>query len=46
MISKLESTGRTDPEIARHAVHELECHISIPSDKIKVTVKNGCGGGG
>src|ERR1700731_326614 len=32
---------RTDPEIARDAVHELESHISIPSDKIKVTVKNG-----
>jgi osmotically-inducible protein OsmY len=37
---KLAST-RTDPEIARDAVHELESHISIPSDKIKVTVKNG-----
>ena len=31
----------TDPEIARAAVHELESHISIPNDKIKVTVKNG-----
>lgn len=37
---RLTST-RTDPEIARDAVHELESHISIPSDKIKVTVKNG-----
>jgi osmotically-inducible protein OsmY len=37
---KLAST-RTDPEIARDAVHELESHISIPADKIKVTVKNG-----
>src|SRR5467141_3694696 len=37
---KLAST-RTDPEIARDAVHELESHISIPSDRIKVTVKNG-----
>src|SRR5260221_4126509 len=37
---KLAST-RTDPEIARDAVHELESHVSIPSDKIKVTVKNG-----
>src|ERR1700738_5350646 len=35
------STMRTDPEIARDAVQELESHISIPSDKIKVTVKNG-----
>lgn len=32
---------RTDPEIARDAVHELESHISVPADKIKVTVKNG-----
>ena len=32
---------RTDTEIARDAVHELERHVSIPSDKIKVTVKNG-----
>ena len=30
---------RTDPEIARDAVHELESHVSIPADKIKVTVK-------
>ena len=37
---KLGST-RTDPEIAREAVHELESHISIPNEKIKVTVKNG-----
>lgn len=34
------TTSRTDPEIARDAVHELESHISIPSDRIKVTVKN------
>jgi osmotically-inducible protein OsmY len=33
--------SRTDPEIARDAVHELENHISIPSDQIKVTVKSG-----
>ena len=32
---------RTDPEIALAAVHELKRHISIPADKIKVTVKNG-----
>src|ERR1700730_1951033 len=37
---KLTST-LTDPEIAREAVHEIESHISIPSEKIKVTVKNG-----
>ena len=35
------SSTRTDPEIARDAVHELESHVSIPSDNIKVTVKNG-----
>ena len=32
---------RTDPEIARDAVHELESHVSIPADRIKVTVKEG-----
>ncbi len=32
---------RTDPEIARDAVRELESHTSIPSDQIKVTVKSG-----
>src|SRR3979411_330488 len=35
------ATTRTDPEIARDAVHELDSHVSIPSDKIKVTVRNG-----
>ena len=35
------SSARTDPEIAREAVHELDSHISIPHEKIKVTVKNG-----
>ena len=37
---KLAST-RTDPEIARDAVQEIQNHISLPSDKIKVTVKGG-----
>jgi len=37
---KLAST-RTDPEIARDAVEELENHVLIPADKIKVTVRNG-----
>ena len=32
---------RIDPEIARDAVHELESHVSIPADRIKVTVKDG-----
>ena len=32
---------RTDPEIARDAAHELESHVSIPADGIKVTVKDG-----
>jgi osmotically-inducible protein OsmY len=32
---------RTDPEIAREVIHELEGHVSIPADRIKVTVKNG-----
>ncbi len=33
--------ARTDPEIARDAVHELQSHVSIPADRIKVTVQNG-----
>src|SRR5882724_4546918 len=32
---------QTDPEIAREAVHELQSHVSLPADKIKVTVRNG-----
>jgi len=32
---------RTDPEIAQEAVQEIQHHISLPADKIKVTVKNG-----
>lgn len=35
------ASKRTDPEVARDAVRELESHISIPGDKIKVTVRNG-----
>lgn len=35
------SSERTDPEVARDAVHELESHVLIPADKIKVTVRNG-----
>ena len=34
-------SARTDPQIARKVVHELEHHIGIPKEKIKVTVKNG-----
>lgn len=37
---KLTST-RTDPEIARDAVSELQNHVLIPAEKIKVTVRNG-----
>ncbi len=32
---------RTDPEIARDAVQSLQSYVSLPADKIKVTVKNG-----
>jgi osmotically-inducible protein OsmY len=32
---------RTDPEIARDAVQEIQSHISLPADNIKVTVKSG-----
>ena len=39
---KLAST-RSDPEIARDAIHELESHIGIPSEKIKVTGKERLG---
>ena len=35
------SSTRTDPEIARDAVQELQNHVSVPADRIKVTVKNG-----
>jgi len=34
-------TTRTDPEIARDIVHELESHIGIPADDIKATVRSG-----
>jgi osmotically-inducible protein OsmY len=34
-------SSRTDPEIARDIVHELETHISIPADKITATVRKG-----
>jgi osmotically-inducible protein OsmY len=34
-------TERTDPEIARDAVQALSSHVSVPADKIKVTVKSG-----
>src|ERR1700692_1525766 len=37
---KLTST-RTDPEIARDAVHELDSHVLLPADRLKVTVRNG-----
>jgi osmotically-inducible protein OsmY len=32
---------RTDPEIARDAVHALQSHAGVPDEKITVTVKNG-----
>jgi len=35
------TSSRTDPEIARDAVHEIESDSSIPGSQIKVTVKNG-----
>ena len=35
------SWTRTDPEIAREATQELQSHISLPADRIKVTVSNG-----
>jgi osmotically-inducible protein OsmY len=35
------TSKQTDPEIARDVVQKLENHILIPSDKIKVTVRDG-----
>jgi osmotically-inducible protein OsmY len=35
------TAARTNPEIAREAIQELESHVSIPHDKIKVTVEKG-----
>ena len=32
---------RTDPEIARDVVHELESHVAIPAENIKATVRSG-----
>jgi osmotically-inducible protein OsmY len=32
---------RTDPDIARAAVQSLESRITVPKDRIKVTVRNG-----
>jgi osmotically-inducible protein OsmY len=32
---------RSDPEIARDALHALKTHVAVPDDKIKITVKNG-----
>jgi osmotically-inducible protein OsmY len=34
-------SSRTDPEIARDIVNELQSHISIPASNIKATVRNG-----
>jgi osmotically-inducible protein OsmY len=35
------TSARTDPEIARDVVQELQSHVSLPADRIKATVKNG-----
>lgn len=35
------ASERTDPEIARDAVQAIASHVSLPADRIKVTVKNG-----
>src|ERR1700693_2325662 len=40
-IQVKRSTVRTEPKIARDIVRELDSHVGIPADKIKVTVKNG-----
>ena len=33
-------SARTDPEIARDAVRQLEDHVSLPAERIKVTVRD------
>lgn len=35
------TSKRTDPEIARDAVQEIQAHVLIPGEKIKVTVRDG-----
>jgi osmotically-inducible protein OsmY len=35
------TSSRIDPEIGRDVVHELESHVLLPADKIKVTIRNG-----
>ena len=32
---------RTDPEIAREVVQEIQSHVSLPAEKIKATVERG-----
>src|SRR6202161_2253285 len=32
---------RTDPEIAREVVQEIQSHVSLPAEKIKATVEQG-----
>ena len=32
---------RTDPEIAREVVQEIQSHVSLPAEKIKATVEHG-----
>src|SRR5258708_35885998 len=36
------TTARTDPESAREAIREVENHVTIPNDKIKITAEKGC----
>jgi len=35
------SGTRTDPEIAREVVQEIQSHVSLPAEKIKATVQQG-----
>ena len=35
------STSRTDPEIAKDVLQQLQSHVSLPANQIKVTVRNG-----
>jgi osmotically-inducible protein OsmY len=38
---EVKPATRTDPEIARDVVQEIQSHVSLPADRIKATVKGG-----
>src|SRR5271157_4397578 len=40
-IEVRSALSRTDPEIARDVVHAMKAAVTIPEDRIQVSVKNG-----